>query len=132
MDHELWAEALNEISDKHIEEAANPKKKHKITWFGAVASTLAAAMLVVILSPLAFLALFFQGAGSAEPPNDLTGAPTGSADIPFGSTQATTPTTSRIATIAITSLTIYLITYPKAKVQLLYQRAATEKPTSIN
>lgn len=51
MDNEKWAEALNEISDKHLQEAIEPKK-HRIPWVGAVAGTVAAAILMAILSPL--------------------------------------------------------------------------------
>lgn len=84
MNNELWADALNEISDEHIEEAAEPRKRKKFPWFGAIAGTLAAAMLAVILSPLFLLPLLFGGAGSGP-----------SQDLPPGTsgTIQTTPTT---------------------------------------
>lgn len=65
---EYWNKALNEISDKHLEEAIHPKRKRKFPWFGAVAATVAAAMLVVLISPLALIAMVFSGGmGSAAP-----------------------------------------------------------------
>lgn len=72
---EYWNEALNEISDKYIEEAIRPKRK-KFPWFGAVAATAAAAMLVVLISPLVLMAMFFGGGGmgAAAPENLFPGA----------------------------------------------------------
>ena len=73
---EYWNEALNEISDKYIEEAIRPKRK-KFPWFGAVAATAAAAMLVVLISPLALMAMFLGGGGmaSADPGDSFSRAP---------------------------------------------------------
>lgn len=84
MNNELWADALNEISDAYIEEATEPRKRKTFPWFGAIAGTLAAAMLAVILSPLFLLPLLFGGAGSA-PSQDLHPTTSG--------TTHTTPTT---------------------------------------
>lgn len=80
-DNEKWADALNEISDEHLAEAAEPKQKKKFPWAGALAGTIAAAMLTALLLPAGFLALLFQGAGS-PPPTGLTGStePTISSD----------------------------------------------------
>lgn len=41
MKREKLAQALNEVSDAHIAEAANTKKKRKLPWIGAVAAILA-------------------------------------------------------------------------------------------
>lgn len=73
---EYWSEALNEISDKHLEEAISPKRKQKFPWFGAVAASLAAAMLVVLVSPLALMAMVFGGGGmgASDPGGAATGA----------------------------------------------------------
>jgi len=38
--------ALNQISDKHITEAATAKKKHRLTWFGTLAAVLALILLL--------------------------------------------------------------------------------------
>ena len=43
--NEKLNEALNEISDKYLEEAAKPKKKRGFYWLGAVAAILAVAIL---------------------------------------------------------------------------------------
>lgn len=43
---EYLSDALNEISDKHLEEAIRPKRKLKFPWFGAVAAVLAVVMLI--------------------------------------------------------------------------------------
>lgn len=67
MDNEKWADALNEISDEHLLEAADIPRRKNFPWFGALAGALAAAMLAVILAPLGFLGLLFQGAGSPSP-----------------------------------------------------------------
>lgn len=64
---EYFSNALNEISDKHLEEAISPKRK-KFPWFGAVAAGLAAAMLAVILTPLGLMALVFGGGGMGSAP----------------------------------------------------------------
>lgn len=45
MKREKLAQALNEISDTHIAEAANIKKKRKLPWIGAVAAMLALVLL---------------------------------------------------------------------------------------
>ena len=52
MDNNQWADALNEISDAYLAEAAEPRKRKPIPWFGAIAGVLTAAMLAAILSPL--------------------------------------------------------------------------------
>ncbi len=72
---EYWNEALNEISDKHLEEAIHPRRKRKFSWFGAVAASLAAVMLVVVLSPLVLMATIFAGGGMSA--SDPGGTPTG-------------------------------------------------------
>lgn len=87
---EYWSEALNEISDKHLEEAISPKRKQKFPWFGAVAASLAAAMLVVLISPLALVAMVFGGGGMGA--SDPGGTPTG-VQIPTQSTQPPVPST---------------------------------------
>lgn len=47
-------QALNEISDKHIAEAANQKKRIRLTWIGSVAAALAVIILgLAILRPFA-------------------------------------------------------------------------------
>lgn len=47
-------EALNQISDKHIAEAANKKKRRSITWIGSVAAALAVIILcLAVLRPFA-------------------------------------------------------------------------------
>lgn len=67
---EYLTEALNEISDKHLAEAISPKRKRKFPWLGAVAASLAAVLLVVVLSPLVLMAavLGSGGMGSAGDP----------------------------------------------------------------
>ena len=47
--NEKLNEALNEISDKYLEEAAKPKKKRGFYWLGAVAAVLVIAILAGIL-----------------------------------------------------------------------------------
>ena len=47
--NEKLNEALNEISDKHLEEAAKPRKKRSFYWLGAVAAILVIAILAGIL-----------------------------------------------------------------------------------
>lgn len=49
MKHEKLSNALNEISDPHIAEAAAPKKKVRPTWLGAVAAVLAVTVLTGVL-----------------------------------------------------------------------------------
>ena len=66
-DNKLWAEALSQISDGHLDEAAEPQRKQRFSWAGILAGALAAAMLAMILLPTGFLFLIFQGAGGAEP-----------------------------------------------------------------
>lgn len=47
-------QALNEISDKHIAEAANKKKRVRLTWIGSVAAALAVIILgLAVLRPFA-------------------------------------------------------------------------------
>lgn len=76
---EYWNEALNEISDKHLEEAIHPRRKRKFSWFGAVAASLAAVMLIVLVSPLVLMAMVFGGGGmGASDP----GAPSGGKQNP--------------------------------------------------
>ena len=48
---EYWNEALNEISDEHINEAIAPKKKKRSPWLGVAAASLAAVLLVTLLLP---------------------------------------------------------------------------------
>lgn len=50
--NEKMNDALNEISDQHIQEAAKGKRKPKLRWIGAVAAVLAAAILIGVLYPL--------------------------------------------------------------------------------
>ena len=45
MKHEKLNDALNEISDSHIAEAAAPKKRSRLPWIGAVAAVLALVLL---------------------------------------------------------------------------------------
>lgn len=49
MKHEKLSNALNEISDSHIAEAAKPKKKVRLSWLGAVAAILVVAILAGML-----------------------------------------------------------------------------------
>ncbi len=49
MKHEIIQDALNEISDTHITEAAQPKSRKRLYWMGPVAAVLAAAVLVSAL-----------------------------------------------------------------------------------
>lgn len=52
MKRERLNEALNEISDKHIAEAANKKKRVRIGWISTVAAALAVVILgIVVLRP---------------------------------------------------------------------------------
>ena len=46
MKHEKLAEALDQISEKHVAEAANARKRHRPYWLGAVAAVLAILILV--------------------------------------------------------------------------------------
>jgi len=46
MKHEKLASALNELSDRHIAEAASKKKKSPFPWISAIAAVLALAILV--------------------------------------------------------------------------------------
>ena len=71
---EYLNEALNEISDKHLQEAIHPRKKQKFPWFGAVAASLAAVMLVVLISPLVLMAMVYGGGGMASADPGGTGA----------------------------------------------------------
>ena len=49
--NDFWNEAMNEISDSHLEEAISPKKKRTFPWMGAVAASLAAAVLIGAFLP---------------------------------------------------------------------------------
>ena len=50
-------EALNQISDAHIAEAANAKRKHRLPWLGAVAAVLALVLVVKFVDiPMAIAA----------------------------------------------------------------------------
>lgn len=51
MKHKKLNEALNEISDLHIAEAAAPRKKHIVRWVSAVAAVLALVLTVNLLVP---------------------------------------------------------------------------------
>lgn len=51
MNEELWNEALNEISDRHLNEAIAPKKKSRLPWLGTVAAVLAASVLTAVFGP---------------------------------------------------------------------------------
>lgn len=51
MKHETLCNALDEISDPHIAEAAAPKKRTRLPWLGAIAAVLAAAILTSTLLP---------------------------------------------------------------------------------
>ena len=54
MKRKRLTEAMNEISDQHIAEAANKKKRVKLTWVGSVAAALAVVILgLAILRPFA-------------------------------------------------------------------------------
>lgn len=73
MNNEKWSDALNEVSDQYLEEALEPPKE-KISWLGVVAGTVAAAMLLILVTPFLMLALFLQPSGSTgEPPNEGSG-----------------------------------------------------------
>lgn len=50
--NEKLNDALNEISDQHIAEAAKPRRRRQIYWIGAVAAVLVVAILVGTLYPL--------------------------------------------------------------------------------
>ena len=66
--NEYWNEALNEISDQHLTEAIHAKKKRVFPWMGAVAASLAAAILAGAL---------LSGGGSPLPtePSDFNTQP---------------------------------------------------------
>lgn len=54
MKRKRLTEAMNEISNQHIAEAANKKKKVRLTWIGSVAAALAVVILgLAILRPFA-------------------------------------------------------------------------------
>lgn len=54
MKRERLETALNEISDKHIAEAANKKKRVQLTWIGSMAAALAVVILgLAVLQPFA-------------------------------------------------------------------------------
>lgn len=46
MDHDYWNEALNEVSDPHLLEAAKYKKRRVLPWIGAIAAVLAAILIL--------------------------------------------------------------------------------------
>ena len=52
MKHEKLAQALNEISEEYIREAAVPKKKRLPRWVGAVAAVLALVVAAGCILPL--------------------------------------------------------------------------------
>ena len=51
MKHEKLNEALNQINDKYLCEASNPKKSRPIRWIAPIAAVLALAVLVSTLFP---------------------------------------------------------------------------------
>jgi len=51
MKHEKLSEALNEISDRHIAEAAQSRKKARPVWVGAVAAAAVLALIFTVLFP---------------------------------------------------------------------------------
>lgn len=55
MKRDTLEKALNEISDSHIEEAAEPKKRHTVRWLGAVAAVLAVVLLFHTFRPAAVI-----------------------------------------------------------------------------
>ncbi|MBP3305931.1 MAG: hypothetical protein J6L24_08175 [Oscillospiraceae bacterium] len=66
MKHEKLSEAMNEISDRHIAEAANAKKKRRPYWIGGLAAALALVILAaVLINPLAIRA---EAVSTAEYP----------------------------------------------------------------
>ena len=50
MNHEKLLEAMDEISNKYIQEAAAPRTRRRLPWIGAAAAVLALAVLVTSLS----------------------------------------------------------------------------------
>lgn len=67
--YDKLTEAMAEVSDQYLEEAGASRQK-KFPWFGTVAASLAAVMLIVLISPLVLMAMFFGGGGmgaSADP-----------------------------------------------------------------
>ena len=53
MKREILEQALNEISDRHIAEAAGKKKRMPVSWIGSVAAALAVVILCIsILRPI--------------------------------------------------------------------------------
>ncbi len=46
MDNDYLHEALNEVSDQHLQEAAKHKKRRVLPWIGAIAAVLAAALVL--------------------------------------------------------------------------------------
>ncbi len=46
MKREILEQALNEISDAHLQEAVKPRRRHTVRWVGAIAAILAAALLL--------------------------------------------------------------------------------------
>ena len=50
MKREETEQALEQISDRHIQEAINPKRKKRTVWFSAVAAVAAVAVLIGVLA----------------------------------------------------------------------------------
>ena len=65
--NEKWNDTLNEISDAYLEEAIHPQKRRVIPWPQAIAGTVAAAMLLLLLTP--FSPLRMDGAAKAPESN---------------------------------------------------------------
>ena len=72
-EHDKLTQALEEVSDQYLAEAAGPRRK-KFPWLEAVAGTLAAAMLLVLLSPLALMAGGLWDGGRAADPAETPGS----------------------------------------------------------
>ena len=65
MKHEKLSEALNQISDTYLTEAAQNKKRKQRPWLGAVAAVLA----VAVIAAMAYRFLPGQSGGQADPSN---------------------------------------------------------------
>jgi len=82
MKHDILAQALDEIRDAFLEEAARPKRKHRLPWVGAVAAVLALCLTVGLIwggrqSPAP------PGAESSTDPSEQEGLRIPSAGEPF-------------------------------------------------
>ena len=82
MKHDILAQALDEIRDAFLEEAARPKRKHRLPWVGAVAAVLALCLTVGLIwggrqSPVP------PGAESSTDPSEQEGLRIPSAGEPF-------------------------------------------------